>query len=78
MRNATVEERLDALRRVREANQSETTTDPDASQSNRNRLSTRLRERFRIRTHSHGVDHPSPEASGPVTPTIPPAAHTNH
>ncbi|KAF7717328.1 Uncharacterized protein PECH_002022 [Penicillium ucsense] len=78
MRNATVEERLDALRRVREANQGGATADLDSSQRNRNRLSSRLRERFRIRTHSHGGDNPVQEGSELEPPTEPPAAHTTH
>jgi hypothetical protein len=78
MRNATVEERLAALRRVREANQGEATGDDDVAQPNRNRLSTRLRDRFRIRTRAHGVDTTSPAESGAATPTVPPAAHTTN
>lgn len=78
MRNATVEERLAALRRVREANQGEVTGDDDVTRPNRNRLSTRLRDRFRIRTRAHGVDTTSPVESGAATPTVPPAAHTNN
>ncbi|KAJ5966228.1 hypothetical protein N7481_012942 [Penicillium waksmanii] len=71
MRNATVEERLAALRRVREENQDEA-----ANESNvRPRLTRRLRDRFRIRTRAHGLDS-SPEASGTSTPTVPPPAHT--
>jgi hypothetical protein len=78
MRNATVEERLAALRRVREANQGEAPGDDDVTRPSRNRLSTRLRDRFRIRTRAHGVDTTSPVESGAATPTVPPAAHTNN
>ncbi|GLI78691.1 hypothetical protein PoHVEF18_007012 [Penicillium ochrochloron] len=78
MRNATVEERLAALRRVREANQGEATGDDEITRPSRNRLSTRLRDRFRIRTRAHGVDTTSPVESGAATPTVPPAAHTNN
>jgi hypothetical protein len=60
MRDATVEERLAALRRVREANQSET------EEGRRTRLSTRLRERFRIRTRAHG--EAEAEAEAPAAP----------
>lgn len=73
MRNATVEERLAALRRVREENQDETINENDA-RPNRSRLTTRLRDRFRIRTRAHGFDS-SPEVSGTSTPTVPPPAH---
>ncbi|KAJ5368449.1 uncharacterized protein N7496_008209 [Penicillium cataractarum] len=78
MRNATVEERLAALRHVREANQGETTGDDETTRPNRNRLSTRLRDRFRIRTRAHGVDTTTPVESGAATPTVPPAAHTTN
>ncbi|KAJ5347081.1 hypothetical protein MYU51_019913 [Penicillium brevicompactum] len=64
MRDATVEERLAALRRVREANQSEN------EEGRRTRLTTRLRERFRIRTRAHG----EAEAEAEV-PTAPAPAH---
>lgn len=74
MRNATVEERLAALRRVREENQDEAANQDDA-RPNRTRLTRRLRDRFRIRTRAHGVD-PSPENSGTSTPTVPAPAHT--
>ncbi|KAJ6172052.1 hypothetical protein N7470_001119 [Penicillium chermesinum] len=63
MRNATVEERLAALRQVREANQDEQAATEDATaQRSRNRLSARLRDRFRIRTSAHGLEPP------PVSP----------
>ncbi|KAJ5113265.1 hypothetical protein N7456_001799 [Penicillium angulare] len=80
MRNATVEERIAALRHVREANQDDATQD-SAPTPNRSRLSTRFRERFRIRTRAHGVDGSSPIDSGASTPaavaspTVPPPAH---
>ncbi|CAG8010641.1 unnamed protein product [Penicillium olsonii] len=60
MRDATVEERLAALRRVREANQSA------GEEGRRTRLTTRLRERFRIRTRAHGEAETETEA--PATP----------
>lgn len=78
MRNATVEERLAALRHVREANQGVATSEDDPTRPNRNRLSSRLRDRFRIRTRAHGVDLTTPVESGAVTPTVPPAAHTTN
>ncbi|CAG8011871.1 unnamed protein product [Penicillium olsonii] len=63
MRDATVEERLAALRRVREANQSA------GEEGRRTRLTTRLRERFRIRTRAHGeaeTETEAPAAPAPV------------
>ncbi|CAG8289399.1 unnamed protein product [Penicillium salamii] len=60
MRDATVEERLAALRRVREANQSA------GEEGRRTRLTTRLRERFRIRTRAHG--EAEAEAEAPAAP----------
>lgn len=80
MRNATVEERLAALRHVRETNQ-EATGDDETTQPSRNRLSTRLRDRFRIRTRAHGVDTTTastPVESGAATPAVPPPAHTTN
>ena len=80
MRNATVEERLAALRHVREASQDEQPPTDDAStQRSRNRLSTRLRDKFRVRTSAHGLEpptaspseNPSPGGSGATTPTVP-------
>jgi hypothetical protein len=73
MRDATVEERLAALRRVREANQGESATEEGV----RRGLTTRLRDRFRIRTRAHGAegetsadaDHAAP------SPTAPAAVH---
>lgn len=57
MREATVEERLAALRTVREeANRSGGDAEDADEQRWRNRLSTRLRERFRIRTRPHEGD----------------------
>lgn len=70
MHNASVEERLAALRRVREANQ-----DDADEPSSRSRLTRRLRERFRIRTRPHAEGPPTPVESGAATPTIPVAAH---
>lgn len=74
MHSASVEERLAALRRVREANQGQAAD--EASRPSRNRLTTRLRERFRIRTRAHGVESTSPGESGTSTPTVPAPAHT--
>ena len=80
MHHASVEERLAALRRVREANQDHATD--ETSRPSRNRLATRLRERFRIRTRAHGVENTSPGESGTTTPTptptptVPAPAHT--
>jgi len=72
MRDATVEERLAALRRVREANQGEAAPE----EGSRRGLTTRLRDRFRIRTRAHGAEAessadaenaaPSPAAPAPV------------
>lgn len=72
MRDATVEERLAALRRVREANQGEAAPE----EGSRRGLTTRLRDRFRIRTRAHGAEAessadaenaaPSPTAPAPV------------
>ncbi|KAJ5666131.1 uncharacterized protein N7477_008579 [Penicillium maclennaniae] len=73
MHHASVEERLVALRRVREANQDQPTD--EASRPSRTRLATRLRERFRIRTRAHGVENTSPGESGTTTPTVPAPAH---
>lgn len=77
MRNASVEERLAALRRVREANQSN-----GAAPTNRRGLSIRLRERFRVRTRAHGVETQTddsgtstPIPAVPAVPEVPPAAH---
>jgi hypothetical protein len=53
MRDASVEERIAALRSVRE----EATTNPPAATEDadrrRSRLTQRLRDRFRIRTQPH-------------------------
>ncbi|KAK4867593.1 hypothetical protein LT330_001103 [Penicillium expansum] len=72
MRDATVEERIAALRRVREANQGESAPE----EGSRRGLTTRLRDRFRIRTRAHGAEAessadadnaaPSPAAPAPV------------
>lgn len=69
MRNATVEERLAALRRIREASQGMAPEGPS-----RSRFTARLRDRFRIRTRTHGVDCDGQGAT--VTPTAPGPAHT--
>ncbi|BCR88126.1 RING-H2 finger protein [Aspergillus chevalieri] len=60
MREATVEERLAALRTVREEARTSGEVDDADEQRQRNRLSTRLRERFRIRTRTHGDPQPDP------------------
>ncbi|KAJ5787123.1 hypothetical protein N7457_002113 [Penicillium paradoxum] len=72
MRDATVEERIAALRSVREANQN----DSPAPEGVRRGLTTRLRDRFRVRTRAHGGEAepsadaetaaPSPAAPAPV------------
>ncbi|KAL4785778.1 hypothetical protein BJX76DRAFT_366693 [Aspergillus varians] len=57
MRDASVEERLAALRSVREEANREPTNEPENDEhSRRNRLTARFRERFRIRTRAHGDD----------------------
>lgn len=75
MRNASVEERLAALRQVREANQGDVADEYGGARTSRSRLTRRLRERFRIRTRAHGVEGPSPVESGTTTPTVPAPAH---
>lgn len=60
MREATVEERLAALRTVREEARTNGETEDADEQRHQNRLSTRLRERFRIRTRPHGDAQPEP------------------
>lgn len=63
MREASVEERLAALRSVREVNREdvEAAENADERQGRRSRLTARLRERFRIRTRPH--DSPEPAGS---------------
>ncbi|KAL3470164.1 hypothetical protein BJX99DRAFT_56453 [Aspergillus californicus] len=58
MRDASVEERLAALRSVREeANrEAEAESGSDEQQNRRHRLTARFRDRFRIRTRAHGDD----------------------
>ncbi|BCS18310.1 RING-H2 finger protein [Aspergillus puulaauensis] len=66
MRDASVEERLAALRSVREeANRDQEIETENEERRRRNRLSTRLRERFRIRTRAHGT---AADESGAATP----------
>lgn len=66
MRDASVEERLAALRSVREeANRDEENETENEERRRRNRLTTRLRERFRIRTRAHGT---AADESGAATP----------
>ncbi|KAL4749295.1 hypothetical protein BDW72DRAFT_214177 [Aspergillus terricola var. indicus] len=60
MRDASVEERLAALRSVREeANRDAANGDENEQRRRRNRLTTRFRERFRIRTRAHGEESTS-------------------
>jgi Ring finger domain len=68
-RNAPVEERLEALRRLRQSNRMHATANGDAGadanedieeSQGRRRLTTRLRDRFRIRTRQHGAEPASP------------------
>lgn len=58
MRDASVEERIAALRSVREeTNTTETVPEADEQQHGRSRrLPQRLRDRFRIRTRPHGEE----------------------
>ncbi|KAJ5194059.1 hypothetical protein N7472_006525 [Penicillium cf. griseofulvum] len=74
MRDATVEERLAALRRVREANQVDSAPEEGVHRG----LTTRLRDRFRIRTRAHGAegetsadaDHAAPSPASPASPAV--------
>lgn len=60
MRDASVEERLAALRSVREeANRDQEDETDEQQQRRRHRLTARFRERFRIRTRAHG-EEPAP------------------
>jgi hypothetical protein len=64
-RNAPVEERIEALRRLRESQQQrqqngEESVTAEESQGRRRHLAMRLRDRFRIRTRQHGSEQPSP------------------
>ncbi|OQE91940.1 hypothetical protein PENNAL_c0008G08163 [Penicillium nalgiovense] len=73
MRDATVEERLAALRRVREANQGES-----APEGSHRGLTTRLRDRFRIRTRAHGAEAETADdnaAPSPASPAAPAPVH---
>ncbi|KAL6238662.1 hypothetical protein BDW75DRAFT_246757 [Aspergillus navahoensis] len=64
MRDASVEERLAALRSVREeANRDAANGDENEQQCRRSRLTARFRERFRIRTRAHGEESPSTRAA---------------
>ncbi|KAL5051745.1 hypothetical protein BDW71DRAFT_171742 [Aspergillus fruticulosus] len=64
MRDASVEERLAALRSVREeANRDAANSDENEQQRRRNRLTSRFRERFRIRTRAHGEETISTRAA---------------
>ncbi|KAL3447334.1 hypothetical protein BJX65DRAFT_94726 [Aspergillus insuetus] len=63
MRDASVEERLAALRSVREeANREQQDETDEQQQRRRHRLTARFRERFRIRTRAHG-DEPATSPS---------------
>ncbi|KAJ5804896.1 Zinc finger RING-type [Penicillium riverlandense] len=76
MHEATVEERLAALRRVREETQGQSQV--EGSRPSRSRLTTRLRDRFRIRTRAHGIEGSS-GVQTPAEPAVPaptPAAPT--
>ncbi|RAL11708.1 RING-H2 finger protein [Aspergillus homomorphus CBS 101889] len=68
MRDASVEERLAALRSVREETTRQDSQPDPTEESDRRRsgLTRRLRERFRVRTRAHGAE-PAPEEA-PVTP----------
>lgn len=79
MRDATVEERLAALRSVREEssrNPGSGTAEAD-EQRRRSRLSTRLRERLRIGTPASGTPvsgtpfSSTPAGDSPATPATP-------
>ncbi|KAF7586877.1 hypothetical protein BBP40_008206 [Aspergillus hancockii] len=70
MRDATVEERLAALRTVREENRnSAENEDAEERQRLRSRVATRLRDRFRIRTRRHGDDGDHRENGEPSAST---------
>ncbi|KUL89012.1 hypothetical protein ZTR_06008 [Talaromyces verruculosus] len=64
-RNAPVEERIEALRRLRQSHQQQQERNGDESataeesQGRRRHLAMRLRDRFRVRTRQHGSE-PSP------------------
>ncbi|PWY74533.1 hypothetical protein BO94DRAFT_538691, partial [Aspergillus sclerotioniger CBS 115572] len=66
MRDASVEERLAALRSVREeASREEATDEADERLRRRSRLTTRLRERFRVRTRAHGDEAEASTSAAP-------------
>ncbi|KAJ5502316.1 Zinc finger RING-type [Penicillium fimorum] len=71
MRDATVEERLAALRRVREANQGDSAPEEGPHRG----LTTRLRDRFRIRTRAHGAEGETSDADAAPSPAAPAAVH---
>ncbi|KAJ5811208.1 hypothetical protein N7447_010724 [Penicillium robsamsonii] len=71
MRDATVEERLAALRRVREANQ----VDSAPEEGPHRGLTTRLRDRFRIRTRAHGAEGETSDTDAAPSPAAPAAVH---
>ncbi|EKV09427.1 Zinc finger, RING-type [Penicillium digitatum] len=70
MRDATIEERIAALRRIREANQAESVPEEGSRRS----LTTRLRDRFRIRTRAHGAEAETSDADNPAPSPAAPAA----
>ncbi|KAJ5626317.1 Zinc finger RING-type [Penicillium lagena] len=85
MYNVIVEERLAALRRVREANEGYAAGDEAGEPLSRNLLTTQLRERFKIRTRIHmaggsnlgwGIT-PMPSVLAPVHMTVPSASESN-
>ncbi|KAL3467084.1 hypothetical protein BJX64DRAFT_190320 [Aspergillus heterothallicus] len=64
MRDASVEERLAALRSVREeANREQEDETDEQQQRRRHRLTARFRERFRIRTRAHDEPAPAPAST---------------
>ncbi|KAL1967057.1 hypothetical protein VTN77DRAFT_3581 [Rasamsonia byssochlamydoides] len=68
MRNASVEERIAALRRLRQSSEQDRDAEETAeeNQNRRRSLTARLRERFRIRTRQH-------EDEPPALPSQPPS-----
>jgi hypothetical protein len=67
MRDASVEERLAALRSVREeANREQQDETDEQQQRRRHRLTARFRERFRIRTRAHGDEPATPPSPAPA------------
>ncbi|PYH47630.1 RING-H2 finger protein [Aspergillus saccharolyticus JOP 1030-1] len=80
MRDASVEERLAALRSVREETTRQDSSSGPAEENDehrrrRNGLTKRLRDRFRVRTRAHGME-PTPEESVESSPAAAAAAAT--